>query len=709
MRDLASFFSPSSIAVVGASDDPAKVASIIYSKLQASAAAGSLRAGLFPINPHYSTLGGRPCYPDLASVPVAPELLIIAVPVASTLGVVKDAVRKGVKAIVIIASGFGEAGRAKLEDDIARVARQGGVRVLGPNTIGLLDTSSGMDTLFLPNSRVLPGGRKVTSLLPPLKGGVVMVTQSGHLGEVVAEELRSCLVGVRAIVGVGNQLDVSVEDVLTHFADDPETRVIAVYLEGIKDGLRFIRKASEASRKKPIVVFKMGKTEVGAKAAITHTASMVGDYRVYEAAFRQSGLLEASSLEELVDYCTAFSMQPEAKGNRIAILTNAGGTGAIAADESARVGLDVKPLNSRLVNRFRKEFADASFSAMVSMSNPLDLTATARTAEFARAFDLLASSEEYDMVLAFPTHQPPTMDYTIVNQMASIARHAGKPIVVGVMGCSELAELFYRGFLGQGVPSFTTPERCVRAMHALAERGMLKKSLSVPERETLKKELPWLRRRHGMLPAALNERLLQEYGIKCARSALLKAETDVNQATKTLHFPLALKLVSGRLAHKSDVGGVILDVADGHVALSAFAELKAKAKALGIPFEGVLAQEMAGRGVELILGAKRDDTFGPTVIFGIGGTNTEILRDFSLAVGPVDEGRAQELLRDIRLSPILDGYRGGPRANRAQIAKVVSSFSHLLEENRSIDQLEINPLIANEREVVAVDARTVLT
>jgi acyl-CoA synthetase (NDP forming) len=410
MPGLSSFFSPNTIAVVGASDDQKKVASIIYSKLQLNVAQGDLKAAVYPVNPHYSSIAGRPCYPDLNSLPKAPELLIIAVPVASTMGLVKDARRSGVKAVIIIAGGFGEAGRAELEGEIASTAKSGDLRILGPNTIGLLDTLSGMDTLFLPNTRVLSDGTEVASLLPPLKGGVVIVTQSGHLGEVVAEELRSNNVGVRAIIGVGNQLDVSVEDVLEHFSDDEHTKVIAVYLEGVKDGGRFMHKATQTSLKKPVVVYKMGKTKVGARAALTHTASMVGDYEIYKTAFKQCGLLEADSLEELVDDCVALSMLPEARGSRVAILTNAGGTGAIAADESARLGLAVTPFDRRLVRRLTKEFANASFSGITSIGNPLDLTATATTDEFEKAFRILSSAKEYDMVLAFPTHQPSTDD-----------------------------------------------------------------------------------------------------------------------------------------------------------------------------------------------------------------------------------------------------------------------------------------------------------
>jgi acyl-CoA synthetase (NDP forming) len=705
---LSPLFSPRSIAVVGASEDQTKVASIIYSKLSQNAASGRLKAVVYPVNPHHKALRGRRCYPDVLSLPRIPDLLITAVPVGSTVELVEQSIRRGVKAIIIIAGGFGEAGRPELERRIALSAARKGTRILGPNTIGILDTRSGVDTLFLPSRKLLPTGRSVRSLLPPLRGGVLIVTQSGHLGEIVAEELRSNHVGVRAIVGVGNQLDVSVEDVLEHFSRDRYTKMMAVYLEGVKHGRRFMAMASQAAKRKPVVVFKLGKTEAGAKAALTHTASMVGDYQVYRAAFRQAGLVEATSLEELVDDCIAFSLLPDSRGNRMAILTNAGGTGAIAADESSRVGLRVEPLGRSLSDRLKREFGKASFSEIVDIGNPLDLTATATTDEFVRAFRIVAGSKGCDLLLAFPTHQPPTVDYTIVEQVAKIAKECGKPVAVGCMGSSELSELFHEGFLKGGVASYRTPERAVRALRAVAEYGELKAVGNDVKEPSEGARLAWLCSRKGFLSVRDNTRLLGEYGIRAPESFMMRERKDVRLAQERLVFPVVAKLNSRKVIHKADQGAVILDVGDVVSLEAAFSKLRQKCDALGFPFEGVLVQEMVRGGVELMLGSIRDLTFGPTLIFGIGGTRTELLRDYVMAIGKVGERQAMRLMDGLRMGSILDGYRGGPKADRRKVARIVSRFSCILEENAPVHQMEINPLMASADDVVAVDTRTLV-
>jgi len=702
------FFNAKSIAVAGVSTDPTKVASIIFSNLSGRSEKGLLKASVYAVNPKYDSIDGRHCYPDVASLPEVPELLVVAIPVELTLEVVRQACEIGVKAIVIITGGFGEAGRKDLEVEISDVAAKHGVRVLGPNTIGLLDTYSGVDTLFLPTTKKLPSGREVVSLQPPLKGGVVIVTQSGHLGEIIAEELRANRVGVRALVGVGNQLDVSIEDIVEHFADDPETRVMAVYLEGLKDGRKFLRKASAASRKKPIVVFKLGKTQAGAKAALTHTASMVGDYEVYRAAFKQAGLLEANTLEDLVDYCIAFSLMPESKGRRTLIITNAGGTGAIAADESERIGLDVKPLSGRIVDGMKDRFGDSSFINIVTMNNPLDLTATATTEEFVSVSEFLVTSPEYDMMMVVPTHQPPTVEYTIVDSMAKVAGKAGKPICVCVMGTSELAEMLHLEFLNKGVPSYPSPERAVRALWAVAQYHEMRAETApfMPLRS--EDRVKWIGETRGFLSEPGASRLLAEYGVPTARSLIVKSEGGLSGASSSLGFPVACKLLSKDVIHKTEKGGVILDIKDEASLSAAFRELEKIASESDVAFEGALVQEMVRDGVELILGSMRDRTFGPTVVFGLGGIHTELMKDYATAVAPVSREQALKMMSSIRMRPLLEGYRKGVNVDKDELARIISDFSQMLVDNPSVEEAEINPLIATADRIVAVDARIML-
>ncbi len=406
---IRSFFEPKSVAVAGASTDPNKLGSIIFANMVENRAQGLLSAKVYALNPAHDHIGDQPCYASIGVLPETPELLIIAVPESLTAGLVRAAAESGVKAAVIVTSGYAESGKKEVEKEIGLIAAKHGMRILGPNTIGLIDTWSGVDSLFLRPTKMLPDGREVSSLQKPLKGGVVIITQSGHLGEVISEELAANKVGVRALVGTGNQLDVSVEDVIRYFADDPHTKVMAVYLEGVRDGGRFMEAASYATRRKPLVVFKVGKTQVGARAALTHTASLVGDYEVYQAAFRQCGIIEANSVQDLVDYSIALSMLPDVVGKRVAIVTNAGGVGAISADEAQKAGLLVEPLMTGARRRLRSVFKDENIASNAALGNPIDTTASASTEVFVRVTTEVLSSSRYDLGLLLPTHQTPAI------------------------------------------------------------------------------------------------------------------------------------------------------------------------------------------------------------------------------------------------------------------------------------------------------------
>lgn len=705
LAELDSFFTPEVIAVAGASVDKSKVGSIIYQKLRRNVGRGVLKAEVYAVNPKYDRVGSSRCYRDLVSLPVRPELLILAVPVSSVVELVDQAVQIGVKAILIISGGFGEAGRSDIERIIHEKAVRYGTRVLGPNTIGLLDPLSGVDTLFLPTRKRLPSGKHVKSLLEPKRGGVVIITQSGHLGEVIAEELWTSRVGVRAIVGVGNQLDVSVEDVLQYFSRDDATKVMALYLEGLKDGRRFLSVAGEASKRKPILVLKLGKTETGQKAALTHTASMAGDYSIYRAAFRQAGLVEAYSLQELVDYCVAFERLPEAGGNRVAIITNAGGTGAIAADESEKIGLSVVPMSKRLTTVFSEKFSTATFGNIVRANNPLDLSATATTEEFIKACKMVIESSEYDMMIAFPTHQPPTMDCGVVESMANLFHRWGRPMCVGIMGASEMAKWYHDSFCAAGVPSYPSPERAVRALGALAKYRTLR-------REAMCYKLPPT----PTIPSSSakydwNETdkcaLLAKYGIEHVKFSVMRSEREAKNIARDLGFPLVCKLMSSEILHKLELGGVILDVMNTQGLVSSYRKLRRRQSAMRIPFRGILVQQMIKGGLELILGSTTDAAFGPTVIFGVGGTYTELLGDYSVGIAPVSKGEARRMIDGLRMKPLLEGYRRGIRLDLNDLASMISSFSYMLYDHPSIREVEINPLITDGKRMLAADIRVI--
>ena len=704
-RGMKSFFEPASVAVAGVSTDQGKLGSIIFGNLLANSEKGLLKARVYALNPAHDRIGDQPCYPSIGALPETPELLIVAVPESLTPELIKEAAETGVKAAVVVTSGYAEVGNSEVERQIGRMAKRHGMRVLGPNTIGLLDTKSGVNSLFLRPTKVLPDGSSVVALIPPLSGDIAIVTQSGHLGETIAEELATNGVGIRALVGTGNQLDVSVEDVLQYLADDASTKVMAVYLEGVQDGRRFVQVAARASRKKPLVVLKIGKTEVGARAALTHTASLVGSHDVYRAAFRRAGVIEAETLQDLVDYSVALATLPRTRGKRLAIVTNAGGVGAIAADEAVKLGLSVDPMGAEAQRRLRAEFKGLGFISNASLSNPFDLTASVTTEEFLKVFEYVIGSPEYDLLLGMPTHQAPAMDYDLGRRIGDAVSGAKKPVCMCVIGSSELAGRVRREFMERGIPSFRTPERAVHALGAVSEYETLREGSS-GRPSPGRRRPPRVSTKGGPLPPSEVSRLLRSYGIEEPKSVIVRSADDLDRLRKVA-FPVACKLLSTGLLHKTDMGGVVVDVAGVAEARSILTRFRKLAAERGLRFDGMLVQEMVD-GVELIVGGTRDPTFGPVVTLGAGGVFTELVRDYATALAPVTPKEVEVMIGETRLGGVLGGFRGGPKVAIDRLAKTVSQFSRIMADNPKINQVEVNPLIAKGRRVVAVDARAVI-
>jgi acetyltransferase len=705
VQGMSSFFEPRSIAVAGVSTDPNKLGSIIFANMIENQKKGVLKAPVYALNPARARIGDQPCYPSIAALPEAPELLIVAVPESQTLALIRAAAQAGVKAAVMITGGYAEIGKGDVEKEIGHAAAKHGMRILGPNTIGLVDTWSGVDSLFLRPTKTMPDGSQVISMLKPLKGEVAIITQSGHLGEVVAEELAASGVGVRAIVGTGNQLDVSVEDVIEYFAEDDHTRVISVYLEGVRDGRRFMEAAASAVKRKPLVVFKVGKTGAGARAALTHTASLVGNYDVYHAALRQTGAIEAQSLQELVDFSVSLLMLPPTKGRRMAIVTNAGGVGAIAADEAAKMGLQVEPLGDEARRKILSTFSGEAFVSNASLGNPVDLTASVSSDQFVKVVELVAAQPRYDLLLALPTHHAPGMQYDIGEKLGDVIKKSGKAVACCVIGNSEFAGRIHMGLMSSGIPSFPTPERTVHALAVAPEYAAMKKA--VWENGVLPKRRRRFGRRTGPLSPREVSSILRSYAIEQPKSVIVEKAKDL-QGLGGLGFPVACKLLSPQVLHKTELGGVALDVGDVEEAKRAFVRFQNLATREHAKFEGMLVQEMVEGGVELLLGGTRDPTFGPVVVLGLGGIYTELLREYRLAVSPVTAKEARRMLIGETLVKVLGGYRGGPKVNINRVCEVVSAFSSILVDNPSIEQMEVNPLVATRSRILAVDARIML-
>lgn len=419
---------------------------------------------------------GRKVYPSVLDIEGDVDLAIVTVPAEVVPEVLEEAGEKRVKAAVVISGGFAEAGREDLEDRVSEVVRKYKLRVLGPNTVGLVDTYSGVDTLFTPRVKRTERGEELVNVLELKRGNVTIIAQSGALGVSVADCLTEENVGIRAFVSVGNQLDISVEELLEYFSEDDRTKVIMLYLEGVKDGKSFVKKASLASSRKPVIVFKAGKTDVGIRTALSHTASIAGDIEIYKGVFKQAGLIEAGDLEEFMDYGKAYSMQGSSRGKRLFILSNSGGMIVVASDAASLHGLQMPPLSEECLSKLEELKRKGIIPRFVSLSNPLDLTASISTEGFIKAFEIISQDPNYDMFLIIPVHSTPTLNERAIREVARIAKEREKTVAICDVGGSPWSKLFRRISNECGIPSYPTPERAIRALHVLTLHSGAKKN-----------------------------------------------------------------------------------------------------------------------------------------------------------------------------------------------------------------------------------------
>lgn len=698
-ESIEAFFNPKGIAIVGVSSDPSKPSSAIFKRLLENKEAGLLRAPLYPVNPKYKEIDGHKVYPSVSAIEGDVDLVVISIPAELTPGVVEDCGRKGVRAAVVISGGFAEAGRRDLEEKLVSTARKYGMRVMGPNTIGLLDPYSGVDTLFLPRRKRLSTGEELESLPEPRPGNLAIITQSGALGEIIMDTLNESGVGIRALIGVGNQADLGVEEFIEYFAEDERTRAILLYLEGVRDGRRFMKSAHKASKKKPIIALKAGKSSAGAKAAFTHTASMVGDIEVYRGMFKQVGIVEARDIEELVDFGKAFSYLDPPKGKRLLVLSNAGGAAVLASDIAPQYGLQLPAVGDEEARRLEELKGRGAILPMVVISNPLDLTGSATNEAMIEAYRALAFSDKFDMHIVIPTHQPPTIDERVIQGIADVAKEAGKPVVGCEMGESEWSKLFRRLMDGAGIPSYPTPERAVRALYGLT---LYRRKEAIDLELAEEDRLTWLPR--GEMDMETASRVLEEYGIRVPESGFAGTPEDASRIAEMIGFPVVLKAKVAGISHKTDIGGVVVGLENGRDVERAFKEVSRRVSAAGFSFQGAYVQRLVS-GVEIILGSVRDEQFGPIITVGVGGVYAELLRDISVRVAPVSKEEALEMLNEIKLKKLLEGFRGMEGVDKGELAELIARFSRILPENPSIEQMEINPLMGRGRELYAVDVR----
>jgi len=472
IEQIRPFFEPKSVAVVGASRKVDKAGHVIFKNFVENSRRGLFKGELYPVNPHEESILGYRCFPSVNRIPVDEiELVVVVVPAQNVPQVMREAVEKRAKAAIIISSGFSEAGNRELEEEVKRIALDGGVRVLGPNCLGVYDPASGVDTLFLPVTKTLITGEEVIATPRPKEGEIAVVTQSGAFGVAALDYLAGRQLGISRFVSFGNRMDVDESDLLQYFLNDDKTKVILVYLESVKDGRRFVEVAKEVTRRKPVVAIKSGKTGAGARAALSHTASIAGSDEVYNAAFFQSGIVRAQDMHEFFNIGKAFAMQPPSKGRNICIITDAGGPGIMVADECELRGLKIEGLSEEGLRTLERMRENGEIPKFASLSNPIDLTGSVTSDMIVKVTDVVYHDKMVDGVILLGLHHVPGLQEDYVDRVAAIFSGKIKPVVACDIGETEMA-LYIRGkFEKLGIPAYSSPEEAAYAMSALCEYG----------------------------------------------------------------------------------------------------------------------------------------------------------------------------------------------------------------------------------------------
>ncbi len=684
--DLSTLFAPRAVAVIGATGRPGSVGQAVFGNVLQHSYAGVV----YPVNPRAASVMSVKAFPSVLAIPDAVDLGIIIVPRDAVPGVMKECGEKRIKAAIVITAGFKELGGAgvELERQVLQAARASGIRLLGPNCLGIINTEP----------RVSLNGS--FARLMPRPGNIALVSQSGAVGVAALEYAQGEEIGLSKFVSVGNKADLNENDFLAYLKDDPQTDVILFYLEDLADPRRFFQLAQEITsgpQPKPILAIKSGRTAAGARAASSHTGALAGSDEAYDALFAQCGVLRVESLEELFDYALAFSSQPLPKGNRVAIVTNAGGLGIMAVDASVRYGLEIAAFQDATIEKLRRGLPPAA-----NIHNPVDVLGDGREDRYRVALDGALQDDQVDGVIVISTPQLMTDLPAIAATVAEVTPQYGKPTLVCQMALGEIEEtlaIWTRAKL----PHYHFPEEAARSMGAMARYAASiqpasheVKSFTDVDREALKTLLARVKgagRRHLLEPEA--HELFRAYGFQVAPFHWARSPEEAAWAAESVGYPVALKIVSPDVIHKFDVGGVRLNLKTLAEVAQAYRDIMAAVAAAQpqASLQGVLVQQMAAKGRETILGMTRDPHFGPLLMFGLGGTYVEIFKDVIFRVAPISEHWADKMIRELKGFQIFTGYRGEPPADLAAIAQCLERLSQLVLEFPEIKELDINPLM----------------
>jgi acetyltransferase len=698
---LHSFFAPKSVAVVGATETQGTVGRTIVWNLISSSFGGTI----YPVNPKRSSVLGIKAYPSLSDIPEVVDLIVVVTPAASAPGIIKEAVDLGIKSAIIISAGFKETGSegVELERQIMEHACRGNMRIIGPNCLGLMSPITGLNATFASTIA--------------RRGSVGFISQSGALCTAILDWSLSENVGFSAFVSIGSMLDVDWSDLIYYLGDDPHTKSIVIYMETIGNARAFLSAAREVAMTKPIIVIKPGRTEGAAKAAASHTGSLTGSDEVLEVAFRRSGVLRVNSIAELFYMAEVLGKQPRPKGPRLTILTNAGGPGVLATDALITNGGELAKISPEAMEEFNK-----LLPAAWSHNNPVDILGDASPERYGKALEIAAKDQNTDGILVILTPQAMTDPTKTAEELEPYAQSLGKPIIATWMGGDEVAP--GEGILNKAnIPTFPYPDTAARVFDYMAHysdnlRSLYETPMAVDEEEDQvdragAAKIIETARQAGrtILTEYESKQLLACYGIPTVDTRIATNPDEAVKAANAIGYPVVLKLHSETITHKTDVGGVQLNLVDAEAVRNAYINIEQSVNAKAGPghFLGVTVQRMAKvDGYELILGSSIDAQFGPVLLFGLGGQLVEVFKDRALGLPPLTTTLARRMMEQTRIYKALQGVRGRDPVDIVALERLLVRFSQLITEQRWIKDLDINPLMASPEHLLALDARVLL-
>jgi len=664
---LSSLFRPSRIAVIGASSNPDKMGFQIFSNIKGAGYAGEI----VPVNPKGEVILGVPSIKSAAELPEGTDLGVVIIPAKLVPGTMRELGERKVKSAIVITGGFAESGEAgaALQEEMTAAARAAGVRVVGPNCQGV----------NYPYHGVCASWPLITR-----RGEMAIVSQSGTVGAALIDWASEERLGFSAFVSMGNRSDVDEADLIDFFAEDPHTKVVALYIEGVKDAGKFLSAVRACD--KPIVIFKAGRTERGRKAAESHTRSLAGRDEIYDAVFRQNKVHRASTLEELYDFSKALAYVPPPRGPRTLIVTSSGGSAIIATDVAEEEGLRVAPLSDALSGKLR-----GILPSHCIVGNPLDLTGDTDAARYRKVLD--AAEDEFDVVMTIFGDPIPG---------ASEVIRPGRCELVAYLGGADVERAERLLFHDRKIAVFPTPERAMKALscHVRFDRDRFPLAVDVVGHREASPA-------RGMSPADSME-FLARAGFPLTRFRRASTGEEAVAAARGIGFPVAVKMNSPDVTHKSDAGGVFLGVADDAGVREAFGAVLRAGERLGARSGGALVCGMAPPGHEVIVGVTRDPQFGHAVMFGLGGIFVEVMKDVSFRVAPLSDGDAAEMIREIKGYRVLTGLRGKPAGDIGALKTLLKQLSAFLASHPEVEEMDLNPVIVHERGLSVADARVVL-